>query len=64
MRGGFDAIVEIDEAPGELAREQRADGGLARAHEAGEAEQRYALLRRQWGRGGWLMRMRFGLIVG
>ena len=44
--GGFDAIVKIDEAPGELAGEERADGGLAGAHEAGEAEERYALLRR------------------
>ena len=44
--GGFDAVVEIDEAPGELAREECADGGFAGAHEAGEAEQRDALLRR------------------
>src|ERR1051325_3088202 len=34
--GGFlDAVVEINEAPGELAREERADGGLAGAHESG-----------------------------
>lgn len=46
VRGGFDAIVEIDEAPSELTREQGADRGLAGAHEAGEAKQRYALLRR------------------
>src|SRR5579872_686058 len=46
--GGFDAVVEIDEAPGELAREKRADSGLAGAHEAGEAKQRDALLRWQW----------------
>lgn len=46
VRGGFDAVVEIDETPGKLAREEGADGGLAGAHEAGEAEQRYALLRR------------------
>jgi hypothetical protein len=44
--GGFDAIIEVDEAPSELASEERADGGLAGAHEAGEAEQRYALLGR------------------
>src|ERR1700689_390454 len=44
---GFDAVVEVDEAPGELAREQSAHGGLARAQESGEAEQRYALLRRK-----------------
>lgn len=46
--GGFNAVVEIDEAPGELAGEERADGGLAGAHEAGEAEQWYALLRLWW----------------
>lgn len=37
--GGFlDAFIEIDEAPGQLASEQGADGGLAGAHKAGEAE--------------------------
>jgi hypothetical protein len=35
-RGLFDAVVEIDKAPGELAREKRAYGGLAGAHESGE----------------------------
>jgi hypothetical protein len=34
----FDAIVEIDEAPGELAGEECTDGGLAGAHEASEAK--------------------------
>src|SRR4029077_15610042 len=34
----FDAVVEIDEPPGELAGEQRADGGLAGTHKAGEAK--------------------------
>src|SRR5262249_40020968 len=36
----FDAIVEIDKAPSELACEQRADGGFAGTHEAGESEDR------------------------
>src|SRR5438128_3415494 len=34
--GFLDAVVEINKAPGKLAREQRADGGLAGAHESGE----------------------------
>ena len=33
----LDARVEIFKAPGELARQQSAHGGLARAHEAGQA---------------------------
>ena len=37
MRRGFDALVEVNEAPSELAREERADGGFARAHKSGEA---------------------------
>jgi len=38
--GFFDAVVEIDEAPGELASEEGADRGFARAHETGEAKKR------------------------
>jgi len=38
--GFFDTVVEIDEAPGELAREEGADRGFARAHETGEAKKR------------------------
>jgi len=35
--GGFlDALIQIDETPRELAREKRADGGLAGSHESGE----------------------------
>jgi len=37
--GFFDAIVEIDKAPGELASEQGTDCSLAGAHKAGEGEQ-------------------------
>jgi len=36
--GGLDALVKVDEAPGELAGEEGADGGLAGAHEAGETD--------------------------
>jgi len=36
--GFLDAVIEIDEAPGQLASEERADSGLAGAHEAGEAK--------------------------
>jgi hypothetical protein len=45
-RSLLDAIVEIDKAPRQLTREQCADGGFARAHEAGEAEHLYARLSR------------------
>jgi hypothetical protein len=38
----LDAIVQVDKAPGELAREQGADGGLAGTHESSEAENRKA----------------------
>jgi hypothetical protein len=34
----FDAVVQIDEAPSQLAGQERADGGLAGAHEAGQAK--------------------------
>ena len=34
----FDAIIEIDKAPGELAGEESADSSFAGAHEAGEGE--------------------------
>ena len=33
---GFDLVVEIEEAPAEALGEERADGGFAGAHEAGE----------------------------
>ncbi len=46
FRSLLDAIVEIDKAPRQLTREQCADGGFARAHEAGEAEHLYARLSR------------------
>ena len=36
--GVFDELVEIDEAPGELAGELSADGGFAGAHEACEGD--------------------------
>src|SRR5207244_13063906 len=36
----FDAVVQVDKAPCKLAREKRADGGLAGAHEAGETNDR------------------------
>ena len=36
--GCFDAIIEVDKAPGELAGEESANGGFAGAHEAGEGE--------------------------
>ena len=41
-RGFLDAVVEIDEAPGELPGEKGTDGGLAGTHEAGEAKHLYA----------------------
>ena len=40
--GSFNAFVEVDEAPGELAGEQGADGGFAGAHETGEAKDLWA----------------------
>jgi hypothetical protein len=33
---GLDYVIHIDEAPAQAGSDQRADGGLARAHEAGE----------------------------
>jgi hypothetical protein len=33
---GFDDIIDIDEIPAQTAGEERTDGALARAHEAGE----------------------------
>ena len=36
--GFFNPMIEIDKAPGELAGQQRADGGFAGTHEAGEAK--------------------------
>jgi len=33
---GFDDVIHIDKAPTELRRDERANGGFARAHEAGE----------------------------
>src|SRR5882724_680864 len=41
----FNALIEIDKAPGELTREERADGGFAGAHEPGEAQDRDTGLR-------------------
>src|SRR5260370_19337665 len=40
----FNAVVQIDEAPSQLAGEQRADGGLAGAHEAGQAKHLHSRL--------------------
>jgi hypothetical protein len=37
-RGFLDAVIKIDEAPGQLASEERADSGLAGAHEPGETK--------------------------
>src|SRR5665213_3619479 len=34
----FDLVIEIEEAPSEPVRDDRADGGLAGAHETGEDE--------------------------
>jgi len=34
----FDAVIEINESPGKLARELRADGSLSGAHESGEGD--------------------------
>src|SRR5260370_36003098 len=34
----FDAVIEIDKAPGEFANEERANGGLAGTHKTGKAE--------------------------
>ena len=33
----FDAIIQIDETPRQLAGELRADGGFSRAHESGQS---------------------------
>src|SRR5215472_16469095 len=38
----FDALVEVDKAPRELAREERTNGGIAGTHEAGERKNRHA----------------------
>jgi hypothetical protein len=43
--GFFDAFIEIDKAPCELAGEERSDGGLAGAHKSREAKQVHARLR-------------------
>jgi hypothetical protein len=40
--GFFNPMIEIDKAPRELAGKQRADGGFAGTHEAGEAKDRQA----------------------
>jgi hypothetical protein len=34
----FDALIQIDEAPRELPREESADSRFARTHKAGEAK--------------------------
>ncbi len=36
--GGFDAFVEIDEAPSELPSKTRANGAFAGAHKSSEAD--------------------------
>jgi hypothetical protein len=41
-RGGFNAFVEIHEAPAELAGQSRADGAFAGAHKPGQADDRNA----------------------
>ena len=41
-RGFLNAIIEIYKVPGELTREERADGGLTGTHETGEAKNRNA----------------------
>jgi len=38
--GFFDAVIEIDKAPGKLPRQERANGGFAGTHEAGETQNR------------------------
>src|SRR5260370_338444 len=35
---GFDAVIKINKAPGELPRQERADSGLARTHETGQTQ--------------------------
>ena len=40
--GSFDAVIEIDKAPGEVPREERANGGFAGTHETGQAQNRDA----------------------
>ena len=40
--GLFNAVVQIDEAPRELTRQERPDSGLTGAHESGEANDRGA----------------------
>jgi hypothetical protein len=44
---GFDFMIEVEEAPAEAVGEERAGGGLARAHEAGEHD----ALDVEWGLG-------------
>src|SRR5439155_25542635 len=43
--GSLDAVIEINKAPGELAGQERADGGFAGTHKASQAQDRYAGLR-------------------
>ncbi len=43
--GSFDAVIEIDKVPGEVLREERADGGFAGTHKSGQAQNRDAGLR-------------------
>jgi len=43
--GSFDAVIEIDKVPGEVLREERANGGLAGTHKTGQAKNRHAGLR-------------------
>jgi len=46
--GGFDAFVEINEAPAEMLSETRAYGAFAGAHESGEADDGNARKRDAW----------------
>src|SRR5713101_4372536 len=43
--GSFDAVIEIDKVPGEVLREERANGGLAGTHETSQTKNRHAGLR-------------------
>jgi len=41
-RGSLDEVIEIDKVPGELPREERANGGFAGTHKTGQAQNRGA----------------------
>ena len=40
--GSFNAVIEIDKMPGEVPREEGANGGFARTHKTGQAQNRGA----------------------